>query len=268
MGVLDGRKVLVVGASAGIGRAFATSAAREGANVAVVARRADRLAELVREMGAGTAIAADITDPAGCRRIAESASAALGTVDLLLHAAGMAPLKRFTDTTFDDWTTVLTTNVIAVHQVIATTLPILMPGGIVGVLSSEAIGQPRAGLGAYSTSKAALEESLRAWHTEHPGIRFSCVAVGSTVPTEFGHSFDMELLTEVMRDWALHGLAQAEFMSTDEVADFLVRMYAAALPYPQVNVEHLVVRSPSGLMPTADRMIEHAEATILAASES
>ena len=138
----------------------------------------------------------------------------------------------------------------------------LAPGAIVGVLSSETIGQPRSGLGAYSVSKAALEESLRCWHNEHPNIRFSCVAVGSTVPTEFGNSFDLPLLGDLMSDWALHGLAQAEFMDTDEVGDFLVHMYAAALPYAQVNVEHLVLRSPSGLMGDAQKMMDHAAATI------
>ena len=103
---------------------------------------------------------------------------------------------------------------------------------------------------------------MRCWHTEHPNIRFSCVAVGSTVPTEFGNSFDLPLLGDLMGDWALHGLAQAEFMDTDEVGDFLVHMYAAALPYAQVNIEHLLLRSPSGLMADAQKLMEQAAATI------
>ena len=142
----------------------------------------------------------------------------------------------------------------------------LTPGAIVSVLSSETIGQPRAGLGAYGASKAALEEALRCWHTEHPGVRFSCIAVGSTVPTEFGNGFDMELLTELMADWARHGLAQAAFMDTDEVGDVLVKMLAAALPYPEVNLEHVLMRSPSDVVGSAQAMIEHAEATIPSAS--
>jgi NAD(P)-dependent dehydrogenase (short-subunit alcohol dehydrogenase family) len=262
VGVLDGRRVVVVGASAGIGRAFAARAIEEGAKVLAAARREDRLAELTAEAGGGAAVAADVSDPEGCARIADAARTALGEIDLVLHAAAMSPLKRFSDTTVDDWRAVLGTNLVGVHQVIHALLPLLAPTGIVGVLSSETIGQPRAGLGAYSVSKAALEESLRCWHTEHPGVRFSCVAVGSTVPTEFGHSFDLPLLTELMGEWATHGLAQAEFMDTSEVGDFLVRLYAAALPYPQVNVEYLLVRSPSGLMPDAQKLVDHATATI------
>jgi NAD(P)-dependent dehydrogenase (short-subunit alcohol dehydrogenase family) len=260
--VLDGRRVLVVGASAGIGRSFALHAAREGAQLVAAARRADKLAELIDEAGGGTIVVADIADAADCRRVADTAARDLGAVDILLHAAGMAPLKRFADTTVDDWRTVLATNLIGVHQMINAVLPVLAPGGIISVLSSETVGQPRAGLGAYSVTKAALEESLRCWHTEHPNVRFSCVAVGSTVPTEFGHSFDLPLLGDLMTDWARHGLAQAEFMDTEEVGDFLVKLYAAALPYPQVNVEHMILRSPSGLVGDAQKLIETAEATI------
>jgi len=262
MGLFDGKRVVVVGASAGIGRAFALNAAREGARLMVVARRADRLRELLDEAGSGVAVEADVSRGQDCARIADAARRELDSVDLVLHAAAMAPLKRLADTTVDDWNTLLATNLVGVNQVIGALLPVLAPAGILGVLSSETIGQPRAGLGAYSASKAALEESLRCWHTEHPGVRFSCVAVGSTVPTEFGASFDLALLTEVMQEWAQHGLAQAEFMDTDDVGRFLVQLFAAALPYPQINVEHLVLRSPSGLMPDAQKLIDHAEATI------
>jgi NAD(P)-dependent dehydrogenase (short-subunit alcohol dehydrogenase family) len=261
VGVLDGRRVLVIGASAGIGGAFARHAAAEGAQLVVVARRADRLEELVAEVG-GSMVAADVSDENDCRRLAAEVRRELGEVDLVLHAAAMAPLKRFADTTGDDWRSVLATNLIGVHQVITAVLPMLAPGAIVAVISSETVGQARSGLGAYSVSKAALEESLRCWHTEHPNIRFSCVAVGSTVPTEFGNAFDLPLLGELMNDWALHGLAQAEFMDTEEVGDFLVRMYAAALPYAQVNIEHLVLRSPSGLMGDAQKLLDHAQSTI------
>lgn len=262
MGVLDGRRVVVVGASSGIGRAFAVHAAKEGGQLVVVGRRADRLADLVAEIGTGTPVAVDIGSADNCARIADAVRRELDHVDLVLHAAAAAPLKRMVDTTAGDWQQVIATNVVGMHQVITELLPLLAPNGIIGVLSSETIGQRRAGLGAYSASKAALEEALLYWRTENPGVRFSCVAVGSTVPTEFGRTFDLPLLTELMADWTLHGLAQSEFMDADELGEFLVRMYAAALPFPQVNIEHLLVRSPSGLMASAQKLIDQAEATI------
>jgi NAD(P)-dependent dehydrogenase (short-subunit alcohol dehydrogenase family) len=259
---LEGRRVLVVGASAGIGEAFAARAIREGAVVALTARRKERLEEIVAEAGGGVAIVADVSDPDDCARLGEEVRRELGEIDLVMYAAAMAPLKRFAETTAEEWRTVLATNVIGVHQVIAAVLPLMTPGGIIAVMSSETVGQPRSGLGAYSASKAALEESLRCWHNENPGIRFTCVAVGSTVPTEFGHTFDMELLMEMMNDWAMRGLAQSEFMSTDEVGEVLIGIFAAALPYPGVGLEHITVRSPSPVIGSADTMNAHAETTI------
>ena len=259
MGVLEGRRVVVVGASAGIGRAFAAHAIADGATVVAAARRSDKLAELLDEAGGGIAVPVDITSAQGCADLADAVRRELGEIDVVLHAAASAPLKRLTDMTAEDWQWVLTTNVVGVQHVITATLPLLAAGAIVGVLSSETIGQPRAGLGGYGASKAALEESLRGWHTEHPGVRFSCIAVGSTVPTEFGIGFEMELLTELMEDWTRHGLAQERFMDTDELGDALVKMIAAVLPYPEVNLEHVLVRSPSAVIGSSQVMIDTAE---------
>ncbi len=145
MGVLDGRRVVVVGASAGIGRAFAARAIAEGARVLAAARREERLAELVAEAGGGAIVAADVSETDGCERIADAARAELGEIDLVVHGAAMSPLKRFRDTTADDWRAVLGTNLVGVHQVIKALLPLLAPTGIIGVLSSETIGQPPRG---------------------------------------------------------------------------------------------------------------------------
>jgi NAD(P)-dependent dehydrogenase (short-subunit alcohol dehydrogenase family) len=259
VGVLDGRRVVVIGASAGIGRAFAKQAVADGATVLAAARRADKLAELLDEAGAGIAAPVDICSADDCDALADTVRREIGEVDVVLHAAASSPLKLLTHMTTDDWLAVMRTNLIGVQHVIRALLPTLAPGAIVGVLSSEAIGQPRAGLGAYASSKAALEESLRAWHAEHPGVRFSCIAVGSTVPTEFGIGFEMGLLTQLLEEWARHGLAQERMMAVDDLGDALVKMVAAVLPYPEVNLEHVLVRSPSGVVGSAQGLIDTAE---------
>ncbi len=259
MGVLEGRRVVVIGASAGIGRAFAKQAVADGATVLAAARRADKLAELLDEAGGGIAAPVDICDADDCDTLAETVRRELGEVDVVLHAAASSPLKLLADMTTDDWLGLLRTNLIGVQHVLQALLPALAPGAIVGVLSSEAIGQPRAGLGAYASSKAALEESLRAWHAEHPGVRFSCIAVGSTVPTEFGIGFEMELLTRLLEEWARHGLAPERMMAVDDLGDALVKMLAAVLPYPEVNIEHVLLRSPSGVVGSAQGLIDTAQ---------
>ena len=64
---LSGKRILVVGGSAGIGRGAALAAAEAGAGITVVGRSAEKLAEVVTSAGTGTAISADVTDPERCR---------------------------------------------------------------------------------------------------------------------------------------------------------------------------------------------------------
>lgn len=251
---LAGRRVLVVGGSSGIGQGFAVRAARAGAKVAVVGRRADRLDETVERAGGGTAIVADLRNADDCARIGAEAAAALGTIDLVFIAAGAAALRWVEETTADDWAVAFETNVIGVNLVIRALCPALEPGAIVAACSSESVGHPHSGLVPYGASKAALEESLRGWRIEHPEFRFSCVAVGATVPTDFGNAFDPETLGQAMELWARHGLARADIMKTDEVADVLVGTFGIAAAYPGVGIEHLTVRSPAGVVGGTERM--------------
>ena len=159
MGKLVGRRIVVVGASAGIGRSFAELAIADGAQVIACARRADKLNELVVDAANGTALSIDISNVEDCARLADAASAALGSIDLVFHAAGSAPLKKMADMTADDWQFVMSVNVIGVHQVIAALLPVLEPGGIVSVLSSETVGQPARGWGVTARARRRSKNS-------------------------------------------------------------------------------------------------------------
>jgi len=242
---LEGKRILVVGASSGIGRAFALRAVQQRAQVVVSARRAGHLAELIREAGGGVAVTGDVRRPEDCERIAARAAATLGAIDLLLYTVGSAPLRRFADTTADDWHTVLETNVIGAHQVIRASLGSFAPGALVAVLSSEAVGRPYTGLGAYVCSKAALEESLRMWRTEHPELRVCCVTQGASMPTDFGSEFDFDLLGELMLEWGRLGVPSG-VMNTDDVVGVMTATFAAALANAGVGLEHIVLRPPAG----------------------
>jgi NAD(P)-dependent dehydrogenase (short-subunit alcohol dehydrogenase family) len=248
MTTLTGRRVLVVGASSGIGRAVAVQAVAEGAEVVFAARRKDKLDAAIAEAGGGHPLPADIASVDDCARLGDEAAALLGgPIDVVFISAGSAPMRMFKDTSVEDWKHVLDLNVVGIHQVIRSVLPHLVPGAIVAAVSSEGVSQPRTALGAYVVSKVALERSLIAWRTEHPEVRFSCVAVGATVPTEFGNMFDMELLGAALEDWAKRGLAQADFMDSTELGTYLVAMFALGLRFPGINVDHIVLRSPSAV---------------------
>jgi NAD(P)-dependent dehydrogenase (short-subunit alcohol dehydrogenase family) len=248
MTMLEGRSVLVVGASAGIGRAFAGAAHAHGAEVVLAARRAGALEAAVVELAGVTAVIADIADPADCRRLAREAVDALGRpIELVLVAAGVGPMRRLADLEVDEWRKVLDTNVVGVHQTIRALLPHLAPEAIVAVLSSEGAHQPRYAMGAYTASKLALEKLLDTWRVEHAPLRTSCVVIGSTQPTEFGHDFDLEVVAAALGEWGKRGLIQGAFMDTAEVGEFLATLYASALRFPGINIDTLVLRSPAPL---------------------
>ena len=247
-GGMHGSRVLVVGASSGIGREFAVRATQGGATTVLVARRRDLLEETAALAGGGHVVCADVADADDCARVAREATEVLGAVDLLLYCVGYAPLRALSDTTAEDWRAVFDANVVGLHQLIRSTLPTFSDRAIVAAISSEAVAQPRSALGAYVSSKAALEQMLRVWRIEHPAVRFSCIAVGATVPTEFGREFDPGLLGASLDDWVRHGLVQEQFMATGELADVVAGVLAAALPYPGIGVEHISLRSPSRVL--------------------
>ena len=112
---LQGRVAIVTGASSGVGYETARLLAREGASIAVAARRPDKLEELVSEIasngGRAVALPTDVTDPAQVEQLVESAHTILGRIDMLINSAGVmlkvAPLEQFSDTEFR---TVIDTN--------------------------------------------------------------------------------------------------------------------------------------------------------------
>lgn len=258
---LHGKRIVVLGASAGIGRAFADRAIDEGARVVVSGRRLDRLQELVAGHR-GRAVAADLSKPSDCERLAAAVQESLEEVDLLLCTVGHSPLRRFVDVTADDWYAVLGINVVGIHQALRACLPLFASGAIAAVLSSEAVDQARVGLGAYTASKAALESTLAAWRAEHPNVRFSCVPVGTTFPTEFSRDFDPNLLVDLMQEWAHQGFVQTDMMRTEDVASVLAGVFATALHYPSIGIENLVLRSPSPVAVSSGHLEELAVGNI------
>jgi NAD(P)-dependent dehydrogenase (short-subunit alcohol dehydrogenase family) len=244
-GTLLDKRVVVIGASAGIGRALAVRAVQEGAQVLMAARRGAELEKAAAEARGGHSVTMDVRVAEDCTRLATAARETLGQIDILVSTVGVATLRLMADTDAEDLRRAFETNVIGFHQPMRSCLPLLAPNAVVMVLSSESVDQPFSALGAYVTSKQALERALIAWRTEHPGIRFCRVRVGQTFPTEFGNAFDSETLTRALDDWAARGLAQAQFMTPEEVAGVLVGVLRTAADHPGVSLDELMVRSSS-----------------------
>lgn len=250
---LSGRKLVVLGASSGIGRRFAVNAGRAGADILLCGRRPDALESARREVGSGIVCAVDLGRDEGCAQLAEQASA-FGPVDAVLSTVGSAPMVRIEDMTLSRWTEVLQSNVASINAAVGALAPHVHDGGMVVALSSESVAMPRWGLGPYASSKAALETSFAAWRNEYHRLRFGTVAVGATVPTDFGRDFEGEILGTALEVWTTHGLAQEQFMDTDEVGRVLVGIVAALVEFPGIGAEHLVLRSPSPIVGSSELM--------------
>lgn len=114
---LDGKTVVISGASSGIGRGFAIAAARLGASVVVLARREDRLKDVVsiiESVGAkAEAIAVDLSDRQDLRRAAQAVNDVFGGPDVLVNAAGVNLRRAASEVTDQDWNDTLDINLSA-----------------------------------------------------------------------------------------------------------------------------------------------------------
>jgi NAD(P)-dependent dehydrogenase (short-subunit alcohol dehydrogenase family) len=179
---LRGRIALVTGATSGIGRATAIRLAREGAEVIVHGRDADRGEQVVAEIAqvGGTArfITADLSDPTEIRRLADEA----GEVDVLVNNAGISWFGPTADLDVATYDALFDANVRAPYFLVAALAPRMAANGggsIVNVASmAGTIGL--AGAAAYGGTKATLTAMTRAWAAEFSphGVRVNAVAPG------------------------------------------------------------------------------------------
>lgn len=185
---LKGRVALVTGASSGLGIQFAKALANNGAAVALVARRAERLASLKSEIdgkgGRAVAIEADVTDQAAMRRAFDEAEKAFGTVTLLVNNAGVAQQPvRAIDVTPEEWRRVLSVDLDAVfywaQEAARRMVAAKVQGAIVNIASVLGYGVAK-GVASYATAKAAVVQVTKALAVElaFKGVRVNAIAPG------------------------------------------------------------------------------------------
>ena len=242
---LAGAKVLVVGASSGIGRAFASAALRGAAQVCVAARREAALLELCSAHGGGQVIVGDVAKDGDCRMIVDAAAAAMGGLDLVLFAVGVTSLAPIEASSASDWSRDYAVNVIGATQITIAALRHLSPDGVIAYLSSEITGEPRWGLSSYMASKCALDATIRAWRLEHPQRRFTRVVMGATIGTDFANDFDGPTLEMAMQRWGASGIDSA-LMDVDKVGIQLVRTLGVMWTMPEVDIPDIQL-DPRGM---------------------
>jgi NADP-dependent 3-hydroxy acid dehydrogenase YdfG len=223
--------VAITGASAGIGRATALGLARDGAAVVVSARRADRLAELVRDItaldGQALAVVADVTSEDAMHQLVRRSVERFGRLDVMICNAGLGVEGSADDITGELMRKLLDTNFLGTFYAARAALPVFrqQQSGHLIVVSSIVgkRGMPR--MGAYSATKFAqvgLAEALRA-ELSGSNIHVSVVLPVST-DTEF---------TEVMqRESGSASRANGPRQTAEDVAAAIAR--AIARPAPEI----------------------------------
>jgi len=183
---LSGRTALVTGASRGLGQTFARALARAGADLVITARRLDSLREFQREIeGLGRRVLPlelDVRDQGSITRMAQAAVAGSGHLDVLVNNAGCNIRKPALEVSWEDWNTVLDTNLrgtFFVAQAVARHMVERRYGRIINIGSVTSVAG-YAGLGPYGASRGGIRQltmSLADDWGPH-GVTVNCLAPG------------------------------------------------------------------------------------------
>jgi NAD(P)-dependent dehydrogenase (short-subunit alcohol dehydrogenase family) len=188
---LDGKVAIVTGASSGLGVGFAVGLAEAGADVALGARRTDRLEQTKEQVEAlgrrCIAVATDISSPADCERLVAECVDRLGRVDVLVNNAGVGSAVPATRETPEQFSQVIDINLKGSYWMAQAAARAMGEGGSIvnvgSILGETTMALPQA---AYSSSKAAilgLSRDLAVQWTGRKGIRVNTLAPGM-FPTE------------------------------------------------------------------------------------
>ena len=200
------KRVIVTGASSGLGTHIVTRLVREGARVVAAARRSDRLAQLAEDLEgeAGELIATrtDVMDAIDAVRMADAAAEAFGGIDALVNNAGMEIQGAIDQLAEADFETMLRTNVIGPYLCTRAVLPHMRASGgsVINIGSTIVSRAPRHRFG-YVASKGALEAMSRALAGDlgELGIRVNTIRPG-LVPSGLRGSTEEEE-AKAFADW-------------------------------------------------------------------
>ncbi|MBI5310253.1 MAG: SDR family NAD(P)-dependent oxidoreductase [Actinobacteria bacterium] len=246
-GPLSDTVALVTGASSGIGEATARRFAAEGAAVALLARRRDRIDAIAAEIheagGRALSIECDVTDQAQAETSVHQVVDQLGRLDTVFNNAGVMLLGAIQDAPTSEWDRMIDTNVKGLLYVAHAALPYLLaapgdsPRGVADIVSTSSVAgrTVRRGVGVYNMTKWGVNafcESLRQEVTQRH-VRVSLIEPGA-VATELTDHLRPEI-----RELARQRLAKMELLQPEDVADAVA--YIVTRPR-HIAINELLIR--------------------------
>ncbi|WP_377267347.1 SDR family oxidoreductase [Peterkaempfera sp. SMS 1(5)a] len=246
---LAGRVAVVTGASSGIGEASAEHLAALGAKVAVLARRTERLDDLVarvgRNGGTALALATDVTDTAQVHAAADRVRSQLGSADLLFNNAGVMLPAPIEELRVDQWKRQIDLNISGLMNVIGEFVPQLVESagerGVADLINTASIAAQNIfpNFAVYSGTKAFVTHFSRTLRTElgAKNVRVAAIEPG-IVGTELqGHVTDQGAL-----EWLAGSKETMEWLTPQDIAETIG--FIASMP-PRVNLQQVTIM-PTG----------------------
>lgn len=236
---IEGKVVVITGASSGLGEAAARLLARGGAKLVLGARRAERLQALAKELslGEGAVLKTDVTDRNQVSRLVEQAVAAHGRVDVIINNAGLMPSSLLEKLHVEEWERMIDVNLKGVLYGIAAVLPHMMKqksGHIINVASvaGHKVGPGSAVYAATKHGVRVISEGLRQ-EVKPYNIRTTIISPGA-VATE---------LPDTITDEAVGEGVRALYRNVAIPADSFARAVAFAMSQPEdVDINEILFR--------------------------
>jgi NAD(P)-dependent dehydrogenase (short-subunit alcohol dehydrogenase family) len=228
-------RVLVVGASSGIGGELVRHLSDRGAHVVACARRV----EIIEEAPGVVAHGCDVRDPEQCAAAVRRATEVMGGLDVLVYSAGLSRITPLDSTGFDEWTDVFATNMFGAAMLTRAAIPYLCDASSQGralFLTSTSADLAFPGLVAYSASKAALSRFCQGLAVEFPALRVSEVVVGPTAGTGVADNFEPSAFEKFATRWFEEGFVGHAMQQPAEVARLIVDAIFGDAPSARLDV--------------------------------
>jgi len=243
MAALEGRKAVVTGASSGIGEATAAALAREGAAVALGARRKDRLESLAERIvgdgGTAHTFEVDVTDENVARSFIESAAGEMGGLDMLVNNAGVMLLGPVAGADTEEWRQMIEVNLLGLLYCTHAALPVMGGDGGGHIVNVSSVAGRTANLGSavYNMTKwgvVGFSEALRQ-EALHANVRVTCVEPGF-VDTELQGHNENPMVVEGMKKMREE---MGDVLEAEDIANAI--LYALSQP-ERVALNEILIR--------------------------